>query len=78
MHVIFVEPRFPPNQRQFVRGLKAAGATVRMDATKSGSTVPKEAKPSATPNNAPSQRLTLMLYFRSARICFSSVVKGSM
>lgn len=28
MHVIFVEPRFPANQRQFVRGLHAAGATV--------------------------------------------------
>jgi carbamoylphosphate synthase large subunit len=28
MHVIFVEPRFPANQRQFVRGLKEAGATV--------------------------------------------------
>lgn len=28
MHVIFVEPRFPANQRQFVRGLKAAGATI--------------------------------------------------
>jgi len=28
MHVIFVEPRFPANQRQFVRGLKEAGAMV--------------------------------------------------
>ncbi|MEM7585493.1 MAG: ATP-grasp domain-containing protein [Acidobacteriota bacterium] len=28
MHVIFVEPAFPYNQRQFVRGLRAAGATV--------------------------------------------------
>ena len=28
MHVIFVEPRFPVNQREFVRGLKAAGAAV--------------------------------------------------
>ncbi len=28
MHVIFVEPAFPYNQRQFVRGLRAAGAQV--------------------------------------------------
>src|SRR4029434_4319493 len=28
MHVIFVEPRFPNNQRQFVRGLVEAGARV--------------------------------------------------
>jgi len=28
MHVIFVEPRFPANQREFVRGLHEAGATV--------------------------------------------------
>ncbi len=28
MHVIFVEPAFPANQRDFVRGLRAAGATV--------------------------------------------------
>ncbi len=28
MHVIFVEPAFPYNQRQFVRGLRAAGARV--------------------------------------------------
>ena len=28
MHVIFVEPAFPYNQRQFVRGLRAAGALV--------------------------------------------------
>ena len=28
MHVIFVEPRFPNNQRQFVRGLVEAGAAV--------------------------------------------------
>jgi hypothetical protein len=28
MHVIFVEPRFPANQRQFVRGLHEAGARV--------------------------------------------------
>ncbi len=28
MHVIFVEPRFPENQRQFVHGLAAAGARV--------------------------------------------------
>ncbi len=28
MHVIFVEPAFPHNQRQFVRGLRAAGARV--------------------------------------------------
>jgi len=28
MHVIFVEPRFPPNQRNFVRALKAVGAAV--------------------------------------------------
>ena len=28
MHVIFVEPKFPYNQRQFVRGLVEAGATV--------------------------------------------------
>ena len=28
MNVIFVEPAFPPNQREFVRGLAAAGATV--------------------------------------------------
>jgi hypothetical protein len=28
MHVIFVEPAFPHNQREFVRGLKDAGAAV--------------------------------------------------
>jgi formate-dependent phosphoribosylglycinamide formyltransferase (GAR transformylase) len=28
MNVIFIEPAFPPNQREFVRGLVAAGATV--------------------------------------------------
>jgi carbamoylphosphate synthase large subunit len=28
MHVLFVEPSFPSNQRQFVRGLKAVGARV--------------------------------------------------
>ena len=28
MHVLFVEPRFPTNQRQFVRGLAEAGARV--------------------------------------------------
>ena len=28
MHVIFVEPRFPANQREFVRGLHAMGARV--------------------------------------------------
>jgi formate-dependent phosphoribosylglycinamide formyltransferase (GAR transformylase) len=28
MNVIFIEPGFPPNQREFVRGLAAAGATV--------------------------------------------------
>ena len=25
MHVLFVEPKFPYNQRQFVRGLAAVG-----------------------------------------------------
>mgnify|MGYP006879646345 CR=1 FL=1 len=28
MHVIFVAPHFPPNQRRFVEGLKAVGARV--------------------------------------------------
>jgi hypothetical protein len=28
VHVVFVEPRFPANQRRFVRGLKEAGARV--------------------------------------------------
>ena len=28
MHVIFVEPRFPANQRQFARALHAVGAKV--------------------------------------------------
>ncbi len=28
MHVVFIEPRFPSNQRQFVRALKEVGATV--------------------------------------------------
>ncbi len=28
MHVVFVEPRFPGNQREFVRGLREAGAEV--------------------------------------------------
>ncbi len=28
MHVIFIEPRFPVNQREFVRGLREAGAVV--------------------------------------------------
>ncbi|MBL9038125.1 MAG: ATP-grasp domain-containing protein [Archangium sp.] len=28
MHVVFIEPRFPTNQRQFVRALKEVGATV--------------------------------------------------
>lgn len=28
MHVIFLAPHFPANQRRFVRGLKAVGARV--------------------------------------------------
>ena len=28
MHVVFIEPRFPANQRHFVRALKEVGATV--------------------------------------------------
>ena len=28
MNVIFIEPAFPPNQREFVRGLASAGANV--------------------------------------------------
>ncbi len=28
MNIIFIEPAFPPNQREFVRGLAAAGANV--------------------------------------------------
>src|ERR1700730_19396460 len=28
VNVIFIEPGFPPNQREFVRGLAAVGATV--------------------------------------------------
>ena len=28
MHVVFIEPRFPANQRHFVRALHAVGATV--------------------------------------------------
>ena len=28
VHVVFVEPSFPDNQKQFVRGLHAVGATV--------------------------------------------------
>ena len=28
MHVLFVEPRFPANQPEFVRGLHASGARV--------------------------------------------------
>src|SRR5688572_20952603 len=28
MHVVFIEPRFPANQRQFVRALAQVGATV--------------------------------------------------
>jgi formate-dependent phosphoribosylglycinamide formyltransferase (GAR transformylase) len=28
VNIIFIEPAFPPNQREFVRGLAAAGATV--------------------------------------------------
>jgi len=28
MHVVFVEPAFPRNQREFVRALRAAGAHV--------------------------------------------------
>jgi hypothetical protein len=28
MHVVFVEPSFPKNQREFVRGLKQVGATI--------------------------------------------------
>src|SRR5262249_4659075 len=28
MHVVFIEPRFPQNQRQFVRALAEVGATV--------------------------------------------------
>src|SRR5215470_14157532 len=28
MHVVFIEPRFPANQRQFVRALAEVGATV--------------------------------------------------
>ena len=28
MHVLFVEPNFPSNQREFVRGLHRAGAKI--------------------------------------------------
>ena len=28
MHVVFIEPSFPANQKQFVRGLAQAGAAV--------------------------------------------------
>ena len=28
MHVLFIEPAFPKNQREFVRALKAVGARV--------------------------------------------------
>jgi hypothetical protein len=28
MHVVFIEPRFPGNQKEFVRGLREAGAVV--------------------------------------------------
>jgi len=28
MHIVFIEPRFPTNQRQFVRGLAEVGATI--------------------------------------------------
>ena len=28
MHIVFVEPCFPANQKQFVRALRQAGATV--------------------------------------------------
>jgi hypothetical protein len=28
VNIIFIEPAFPPNQREFVRGLVAAGANV--------------------------------------------------
>ena len=28
MHIVFIEPRFPANQKQFIRGLAEAGATI--------------------------------------------------
>lgn len=28
MHIVFIEPRFPANQRQFIRGLAEVGATI--------------------------------------------------
>ena len=28
MHIVFIEPRFPTNQRQFIRGLAEVGATI--------------------------------------------------
>ena len=28
VHIVFIEPRFPPNQRQFIRGLSEIGATI--------------------------------------------------
>ncbi|HVF26580.1 MAG TPA: hypothetical protein VNA23_11855 [Anaerolineales bacterium] len=49
-----------------------------MDATNSGRMVPKDANPSAMPNRPPSLNPTDTLYFRSARIFFSNIVKGSM
>ena len=48
-----------------------------IEATNSGRMVPKDANPSAMPNKPPSLNPTDTLYFRSARIFFSNVVKGS-
>ncbi|MDQ3369101.1 MAG: ATPase, partial [Myxococcota bacterium] len=28
MHIVFIEPRFPANQKQFIKGLAAIGATI--------------------------------------------------
>jgi hypothetical protein len=28
MHVVFIEPRFPANQKQFIRALAEIGATI--------------------------------------------------
>ena len=44
MHVIFVEPAFPHNQRQFVRGLRAAGARVTGVGEMSVEALPHEIK----------------------------------
>jgi formate-dependent phosphoribosylglycinamide formyltransferase (GAR transformylase) len=48
MHVIFVEPAFPRNQREFVRALKAAGAAVTAIGEAAADSLPPDVKGALT------------------------------